>query len=888
MTLPPDRPVAPPTEYENEPPPPTEYEAPAPGTAAGGVPLTEEEAGAERPAAPARPRGDTGQLPLSLRDRFRLRAVLRRPELPHQAAVFRVEDAHGTHILKWYDSEHAPEPAVWGPLLERRRPHLTHYTEADRTGADGHPYDLAPSYGETDLATRLRDRPGPVEPALLASVVRQLHAALTNLHELGIVHRDLSPANVVLGSLDPADPELVLVDFGVSAHAPEERYSRAERWAGTALYMSPQASLRNQLIHPPGDWWSLGMIVAEMAGGRHPVPYTDNDFVREEISSRAPDLSLVTDHRLLLLCTGLLTRDPDHRWGSEEVAQWLAGGSPQVAPWEAGSAPGASDPAGSPGVDPYPFLGEEYTRPGQLARAFGENWRQARTTLGGRRGREDFVRWLRQFEGSPGRDPAELNALVGLLANEVRPATLVRLISWLGPTLDASYRGVPLDRAGLRDLLREAGRGDDFARSVVADLGAHTILPLLEHRPGGEGLQAVHQRWITALSRWEQTAEELIAETAWPRQSREEARAAARLDGARRAALLALAADPEASRARLARRAAERLDALPQPVAWYRRLVRDHDDLVRMHLAERLAFLAERESWEARARIEADRAVLRQQRDLDAAAIWLRRQDMAPTLGWAVGGAAALILPWILVIGVCDVLGWADQATVLTAWLLAVPGAAAVLALELWTAYRIGSPGYHPDRSLAGLVIDRALPFARFARQPGARFPVRGLVLLLLPFGLLFLTLAHAAWAWPAGTVAVLAWWTVRRLHRWHLHLVDLRSGARGDPGPARPRPRRRPRPRTRRAGDAGPGSGSGDGPGTGNGPGNAPGTGNGPGNAAGSAPGRGDGPADGPGERQDRPPGPVPGQRRDPGGGGPPPGQRPGDGSTDHGGEFV
>ncbi|MDW6061503.1 protein kinase [Streptomyces sp. FXJ1.4098] len=268
--------------------------------------------------------------------------MLRRPEHPYQAAVYRVEDDRGTHILKWYHRGHGPDRTVWELLHDRPRRHLTQFTETDETGAGGHPYDLVPSYGETDLARYLRDNPGPVDPGLIQRVVGQLHEALTTLHELNIVHRDLSPANVVLGSLDPDAPnalDLTLVDFAVSAYEPAERYTRNERWVGTALYMSPQASLRNQLIHPPADWWSLGMIVAEMAGGRHPVPFTDNDFVREEISSRAPDLALVTDARLRLLCMGLLTRDPEHRWGTDEVAQWLVGGRPPIAPWEEGTAP---------------------------------------------------------------------------------------------------------------------------------------------------------------------------------------------------------------------------------------------------------------------------------------------------------------------------------------------------------------------------------------------------------------------------------------------------------------------------------------------------------------------------------------------------------------------
>lgn len=769
----------PPTEHEEPPPPPPT--PPTPAAAAAAAP-TEAEVPGAGPAQVAHGgrdlRGDTALLPLSLRDRFRLRAVLRRPEHPYQAAVYRVEDDRGTHILKWYHRGHGPDRTVWELLHDRPRRHLTQFTETDETGAGGHPYDLVPSYGETDLARYLRDNPGPVDPGLIQRVVGQLHEALTTLHELNIVHRDLSPANVVLGSLDPDAPnalDLTLVDFAVSAYEPAERYTRNERWVGTALYMSPQASLRNQLIHPPADWWSLGMIVAEMAGGRHPVPFTDNDFVREEISSRAPDLALVTDARLRLLCMGLLTRDPEHRWGTDEVAQWLVGGRPPIAPWEEGTAPGASDPAEDPGIEPYPFLGEQYTRPKQLAKAFSDNWRQTQHTLARRRSRGEFTGWLRQFENRPGFDADELAALLALLETEPRPATLVRLISWLGPTLDASYRGWPLDPEGLGGLLRTAGRGDEFALSLVKDLQDHTILPLLEQRPGGEGLAKVHERWLTARSRWEHTVEQVITESPLLRAARAEVRTATRLDRTRLTALLSQAAAPEAQGRQLRDRTARAQAALDQPVAWYDRLLRDPDDLVRLQLAEWLAGYAAQESAEAQGRIDEQRAALRTERDLDVATLWVRRADMLPTLGWALGGAMVLVCPWILVIGLSDLAGWSAQSTVLTAWMLALPAAAAVPALELWAAYRIGSPFYHPNRSLAGLLIRRALPAARFIRAPGARFPVRGL-LILLPLGLMWLTVAYAAWVWPLATVAALTWWTWHRLRGWRRYVAELRG----------------------------------------------------------------------------------------------------------------
>ncbi|MER6916536.1 protein kinase [Streptomyces sp. NPDC000594] len=751
---------------------------------------------ASRTRRPVPPRGDTGRLPRSLSHRFRLLAVVRRPAHRHQAAVLRVTDATGlTHVLKWYDHEHAPEPRVW-ELLSAPHPHLARFTETDPTGADGHPYDLVPSYGETDLATYLKDNPGPVPAPFVTGVVRQLHRALTTLHELGLVHRDVSPANVVLGRLDPADPELTLVDFGVSAYAPEERSARGTRWVGTMPYMSPQSVLRHQMIHPPGDWWSLGMIAAEMAGGRHPIPYTTPEMVQEEIASRGIDLRRVTDTRLALLCQGLLTRDPDHRWGSGEVARWLAGDSPQTAPWDPGAAPPVSDPSLRPGVEPFLFLGEPHTRPQQLARAFSENWRAAVRTLGKRDDREGFTNWLRQFGEAPGHDRTELNALIGLLAERApRPATLVRLISWLGPALDASYRGVPIDRAGLTELADLAVRGDEFALDVVNDLREHTLLPLLDHRPGGDGLRGIDRDWIAALSHWENQVDEAIAQAPSLRAREREIHRYTALTPVRRAALLALVASPTSRYHRLAERAARTEAALPRPVAWYSRLIRDRDgaegadgripvpELVRLQLADLLAGEAERASWQAQNEIEQEAALRGLLADEDAAARWVRRQDTLPTLGWALAGALMLVIPWLLLIGLGDLLGRPSQPAVVRAWMLAVPGAVATVAIELWTAYRIGAPAYHPDRSVAGLLIDRALPFARFVRQPGSRFPVRGL-LLLLPLALMWLTVMYLPWLWPALTVAGLAGWSVWRLYGWQRLREEVRSGAGGNGGP--------------------------------------------------------------------------------------------------------
>ncbi|MCW1073722.1 phosphotransferase, partial [Streptococcus anginosus] len=59
---------------------------------------------------------------------------------------------------------------------------------------------------------------GPYPPAELVTLARQLHAAVTSVHRLGVLHRDLKPSNVMLGANGP-----VLIDFGIAQTGGDSR-----------------------------------------------------------------------------------------------------------------------------------------------------------------------------------------------------------------------------------------------------------------------------------------------------------------------------------------------------------------------------------------------------------------------------------------------------------------------------------------------------------------------------------------------------------------------------------------------------------------------------------------------------------------------------------------
>ena len=124
------------------------------------------------------------------------------------------------------------------------------------------------------LASVLRSRPMPSKQ--VAALGRQLTAALAAAHRVGVIHRNLKPANVHLTT----DGSVKILDFGIaigyaSASTTGSGGSdTAVRAAGTPGYMSPEQML-GQKVDERGDLFSLAVVLFEMATGHRPVNSSD-------------------------------------------------------------------------------------------------------------------------------------------------------------------------------------------------------------------------------------------------------------------------------------------------------------------------------------------------------------------------------------------------------------------------------------------------------------------------------------------------------------------------------------------------------------------------------------------------------------------------------------
>ena len=123
-----------------------------------------------------------------------------------------------------------------------------------------------------DLRTLVR-RTGPLEPARAARIAGQMAAALDAAHASGLVHRDVKPANVLLGQGDHA----YLTDFGLTKHVLSEAgATKPGHWVGTLDFIAPE-QIRGERVDARADVYALGCVLFYMLACRPPFTHEGDE-----------------------------------------------------------------------------------------------------------------------------------------------------------------------------------------------------------------------------------------------------------------------------------------------------------------------------------------------------------------------------------------------------------------------------------------------------------------------------------------------------------------------------------------------------------------------------------------------------------------------------------
>lgn len=159
---------------------------------------------------------------------------------------------------------------------------------------------------------------GPLGPERVAAIGLQLLDALEAAHRAGVRHRDVKPANVLLGP----DGRVVLTDFGIAFIEGDSIITTSsELVLGSPQYMSPER-VKDGTASPAADLWSLGATLYAAVEGRSPFERPSAIGTLTALAVDEPDPARQAG-ALQPVLDGLLRRDPAERTDIAETRRRL-------------------------------------------------------------------------------------------------------------------------------------------------------------------------------------------------------------------------------------------------------------------------------------------------------------------------------------------------------------------------------------------------------------------------------------------------------------------------------------------------------------------------------------------------------------------------------------
>jgi serine/threonine-protein kinase len=190
-------------------------------------------------------------------------------------------------------------------------------------GEDGSRPFIAMEYVEGETLAELIARRGKLPPSEAAWLGSQMCAGLAAAHAAGLVHRDVKPQNLLLGT----DGVLKLGDFGIAAGHEGTRLTLEGTVLGTAGYLAPEQA-RGERVTAAADIYAVGAVLYELLTGEPSRTVgslaelgADDGFRPPDLGARVPE----APPELVSAVTACLSVRPEDRPpSSAAVARLLA------------------------------------------------------------------------------------------------------------------------------------------------------------------------------------------------------------------------------------------------------------------------------------------------------------------------------------------------------------------------------------------------------------------------------------------------------------------------------------------------------------------------------------------------------------------------------------
>ena len=223
-------------------------------------------------------------------------------------------------------------------LARLQHPNIPAISDSGHT-ADGRPFMVMELLQGRSLQAELRQRGSlPVQEAV--EVAQQVLAGLGAAHALGIVHRDVKPANLFVCEDEHGHRTIKILDFGIAkampgavdAGAPPPPTIPTEEGLllGTPSFLSPEQILC-QPVDARTDVYGAALVLYEMLSGRNPFEHTTSqlELFEAHVSERPRPPSAFASQPIPpelddVVLRGL-KKKPHDRWSSVEEFSWALG-----------------------------------------------------------------------------------------------------------------------------------------------------------------------------------------------------------------------------------------------------------------------------------------------------------------------------------------------------------------------------------------------------------------------------------------------------------------------------------------------------------------------------------------------------------------------------------